>query len=143
MTISQDLRIIEASEGPTLSIGNYIFEGLTIASTGPIIETLTPGAPNPLRCAWVPILFEGDVHDPKARCRIVHQDEALLVGLPEGHELPSPGTWATPEQLLTKLHAATYDERITILKALLDHANMGTDCFVQDHAGRLAEHKQG
>ncbi|MBP2341107.1 hypothetical protein JOF41_007361 [Saccharothrix coeruleofusca] len=91
MRISQDLHIIESETGPTLSIGDYIFAGLTIHDAGPIIETLTPGAPNPLRCAWVPILFEGDVHDPQGRCRIVHDGEAELVGVPTPDSEENPG----------------------------------------------------
>lgn len=59
-----------------LRIGDHDFSDLLISSSpGPIIETLTPGDPNPLRIAWIPVLFEGAISDPNGNLRIVHSGE--------------------------------------------------------------------
>jgi len=66
-----------------LTIGEHDLSDIPVLTQGPIVENLTPGKQNPMRVAWVPFLFEGDIDDPEGILRVVHEGEANAVGLPE------------------------------------------------------------
>jgi hypothetical protein len=69
---------------PILRVGDHDLSDLPIAIAGPIVENQCPGIRNPLYIAWIPVMFEGPIHDPHGMVRIVHEGEAEAVGLPSG-----------------------------------------------------------
>ncbi|GAA3877949.1 hypothetical protein GCM10022243_48310 [Saccharothrix violaceirubra] len=84
--LPRNLVIRDPGEEFTFRIGDHDLTDLPIAQHGPIIENLTPGHANPLYRAWVPFMVEGTIEDPQGLCRLVHDGEAELVGLPSGEQ---------------------------------------------------------
>lgn len=84
MDVPRNLSIQVPEDGKfSFTIGEHDFADLVIMQSGPIVECLTPGAPNPAYCAWIPVMFEGEIDDPHHVLRIVHDGEAGSLGVPK------------------------------------------------------------
>lgn len=98
--IPRDLHAQLTPQGLQLKIGDHELPRLPIGREGPIVEDATSDHPNrahpgfvPLLRVWVPFLVEGTVHDSNAVCKVVHDGEAGLVGLPFVDQ-PTTRSWS-------------------------------------------------
>lgn len=88
MKFPQGMHANWGPEGPVLTIGDHDLSDLPISSEGPVVETMTsPGDPRPMRTAWVPIMFEGEVSDRNGMLRMVNDGQAKDVGVPVADEV--------------------------------------------------------
>jgi hypothetical protein len=85
MQIPQDFSVIFSDDPgvrPIVRIGDHDLSDLLIDAVGPVVERLDSGTGKPFNRVWVPLLFEGDVHDPDSKVRIVNDGEASALGVP-------------------------------------------------------------
>jgi hypothetical protein len=72
----------DPAERPTVLVGDHDLSDLFIDAVGPVVERLEAGLHKPFNRVWLPILFEGEVHDPAGKVRIVNDGEAEKLGVP-------------------------------------------------------------
>ncbi|MDF2969372.1 MAG: hypothetical protein K0Q93_3150 [Nocardioidaceae bacterium] len=85
MQIPQDFSVTfpdEPGARPVVRIGDHDLSDLPIDAVGPVVERLDSGTGKPFNRVWVPLLFEGHVHDPNGKVRIVNDGEASKLDVP-------------------------------------------------------------
>lgn len=85
MQIHQDFSVTFSDDPdvrPTVRVGDHDLSDLLIDAVGPVVERLDSGTGKPFNRVWLPIVFEGGVHDPNGKVRIVNDGEALRLDVP-------------------------------------------------------------